>query len=286
LASNATVEGIATNGTDVWIVDARSDRVYRYAGAASRIAGSQNAASSFKLNSGNTSPKDIVTDGAHLWVVNDSSTDRVFKYTVTGALVGSWTISGANTTPTGITIDPANVSDIWIVDSGTDRVYRYAGAATRTSGSQNAAASWALATGNRNPQGIADPPSPLTLHPVASTDRPRAAASPAKVGHGSEVDAALPTLPMGRQKLSRGFAASDVRHIDQQIERRATTSDLVSTTANSPISVSSRLAPSRADEHSVFITGLGDDLDKAIELVADDIAIWHFRQVRTSTPFE
>ena len=30
LASNATVEGIATNGTDVWIVDAKSDKVYRY----------------------------------------------------------------------------------------------------------------------------------------------------------------------------------------------------------------------------------------------------------------
>ena len=63
LASNATVEGIATNGTDVWIVDAKSDKVYKYSGAASRLSGSQNAASSFSLNSSNTSPKDIVTDG-------------------------------------------------------------------------------------------------------------------------------------------------------------------------------------------------------------------------------
>jgi hypothetical protein len=152
------VEGIATNGTDVWIVDARSDKVFKYTGAASRTSGSQNAASSFNLNSGNTSPKDIVTDGMHLWVVNDSSTNKVFKYTVAGSLVGTWTISGANTTPTGITIDPANVSDIWITDSGTDRVYRYANAASRTSGSQSAASSFALAPGNTNPQGIADPP--------------------------------------------------------------------------------------------------------------------------------
>ena len=50
LASNATVEGIATNGTDVWIVDAKSDKVFKYTGAASRISGSQNAASSFNLN--------------------------------------------------------------------------------------------------------------------------------------------------------------------------------------------------------------------------------------------
>ena len=57
LATNATVEGIATNGTDVWIVDAKSDKVYKYTGAATRLSGSQNAASSFSLNSANTSPE-------------------------------------------------------------------------------------------------------------------------------------------------------------------------------------------------------------------------------------
>lgn len=157
LASNATVEGIATNGTDVWIVDAKSDKVFKYTGAASRLSGSQNAASSFSLNSGNANPKDIVTDGASLWVVNDASTDKVFKYSVAGALLGSWTIDAANTAPTGIAIDPASVSDIWIVDSGTDGVYRYPTAATHTSGSYSATF-FALAAGNTNPQGIADPP--------------------------------------------------------------------------------------------------------------------------------
>lgn len=158
LPSNATVEGIATNGTDVWIVDARGDKVYRYAGAATRLSGSQNATSNFRLNSSNTSPKDIVTDGVSFWVVNDSTTDKVFKYTVAGSLLGSWTISSANSKPTGLTIDPANVSDIWIVDSGTDTVYQYTAAASRISGSQSAAVTFALAAGNTNPQGIADPP--------------------------------------------------------------------------------------------------------------------------------
>ena len=158
MASNATPEGIATNGTDVWIVDSKSDKVFKYTGAASRLSGSQNAASSFNLNSSNSAPKDIVTDGMSLWVVNDSTTDKVFKYTVAGALVGSWTIGSANSKPTGLTIDPSNVSDIWIVDSGTDLVYQYTGAASRTSGSQSASATFALAAGNSNPQGIADPP--------------------------------------------------------------------------------------------------------------------------------
>jgi hypothetical protein len=56
-----------------------------------------------------------------------------------------------------ITINPNNVSDIWIVDSGTAKVYQYTAAVGLPSGSQNAAATFDLATGNTNPQGIADP---------------------------------------------------------------------------------------------------------------------------------
>jgi hypothetical protein len=44
------------------------------------------------------------------------------------------------------------------VDSGTLKVYQYVGAASRTSGSQLASATFALAAHNTNPQGIADPP--------------------------------------------------------------------------------------------------------------------------------
>ena len=161
LPGNATVEGIATNGTDIWIVDARSDKVYRYSGEASRTSGSVNATSSFSLNSSNTSPKDIVTDGTSLWVVNDSSTDKVFKYSVANPTVGvvSWTITTYGvSSPTGITIDPSGVSqNIWIVDSGKDRVYEYTSARS-WDGNHSTAVSFALAAGNTNPQGIADPP--------------------------------------------------------------------------------------------------------------------------------
>jgi hypothetical protein len=119
----------------------------------------------FQSEQCNRSPKDIVTDGASLWVVNDSTTDKVFKYTTAGALVSSWTITTVGaTSPTGITIDPATVSNIWIVDSGTDRVYQYNSAATLANGSSKAAdVSFALAVGNTNPQGIADPPAPGSL---------------------------------------------------------------------------------------------------------------------------
>jgi hypothetical protein len=164
LNANAQLEGLATDGTDVWLLDNKQDKVFKYTGAASRLSGTQNAASSFNLNSGNSNGKGLVTDGTSFWIVDDgSSTDKVFKYTLAGNLLGSWTIDAANTHPTGLTINPAAVSDIWVVDNGTLKVYQYTAAASRTSGSQSAAATFALAAGNTNPQDIADPPAPGTF---------------------------------------------------------------------------------------------------------------------------
>ena len=171
LSSSATLTGIATNGTDIWLVDSSTARVYKYTAAASRLSGSQSAASSFGLVSGkngNTNPQDIVTDGTSFWIV-DGTKLKVFKYTLSGSSLGSWTIDPANAHPTGITINPANVSDIWIVDNATDKVYQYVGAASRTSGSQNAAATFALNPGDTNPQGIADPPPESQLTQAAAS---------------------------------------------------------------------------------------------------------------------
>jgi len=207
LASNATIEGITTNGTDIWLVDARQDRVFRYAGAASRLSGSQNATSNFALNNGNVSPKDLVTDGAHIWVVNDSTTDRVFKYSMTGALVGSWTIDSANKAPTGITIDPSGATQsIWIVDNGTDRVYEYTESRSRNSGSQSTLISFALAAGNSNPQGIADPPA-NSIHATTTV----ATTSVASVEAPSDQMLSEPTYPQGQVVFaSRSFAVGSV----------------------------------------------------------------------------
>jgi hypothetical protein len=166
LPNNGTVEGIATNGTDVWILvnSTSKDKVFKYAGGpgtgANRLSGSQSAAGSFGLDRTDSNPKGIVTDGTSLWVVDDVSTDKVFKYTLSGSSLGSWTIDPLNAHPTGLTINPTNVSDIWIVDNGTDKVYEYTAAAGRTSGSQPATAVFALAAGDTNPQDIADPPPP------------------------------------------------------------------------------------------------------------------------------
>jgi hypothetical protein len=208
LAGNATPEGVATNGTDVWIVDSKSDKVFRYAGAAARLSGSQNAVTSFSLNTANKNPKGIVTDGTSLWVVNDASPDKVFKYTLAGGLLGSWTIDAGNSSPTGITLDPTSVGHLWIVDSGTDRVYQYDNAVGRTSGSQAASSGFALAVGNTNPQGIADPPSAGTAttaeKPAQRRKQGPTAARPGIGSHAldwcSAVDAVFGNATTGKRR--------------------------------------------------------------------------------------
>jgi sugar lactone lactonase YvrE len=170
LNGNAQVTGIATNGSDIWIVanGPGKNKVYKYSGAATLLSGTQSANSSFSLNNADSNPQDIVTDGTSFWVV-DGSALKVFKYTLTGSLLGSWSIDPANAHPTGITVNPTNPSDIWIVDSGTLKVYDYAAAASRTSGSQNASATFALNPYDTDPQGIADPPPPQMLLSVATS---------------------------------------------------------------------------------------------------------------------
>jgi len=183
------------------LVNNQADCVYFYSGAASLTIGSQNATSSFNLNSGNKNAKDIVTDGNYLWVVNDSNTDKEFKYTVAGTYVGNWTIStwGAGS-PTGITLDPANVSTIWIVDNRTDRVYQYDAAAGLTSGFKSANSSFALSAGNTNPQGIADPPPPGDSVPLVT-------AAMAPLGTSKAIDTALTqfSVEFVRNRLDRPF---------------------------------------------------------------------------------
>jgi hypothetical protein len=251
LSSSATLTGIATNGTDIWLVDSSSATVYKYTGAASRLSGSQTAASSFGLTkgrAGNSNPQDIVTDGTSFWVVDGSSL-RVFKYTLSGSSLGSWKIDPANTHPTGITINPNNVSDIWIVDNGTDKVYQYVGAASRTSGSQNAAASLALAANNTNPQGIADPPVPGTIS-VPPPAPLTAVASPAVLAALSAVKPGLPApAASGREALFALLGSATSGGSFNPITQRAAFTNVMANQPLSPEAVPSaaQLPSSRID---------------------------------------
>lgn len=161
----ASTQGVTTNGTSIWTVSSSTDRVYFYSGAASFVPSpsklNPTLTSYFRLHTSNTNPKDLATDGNTVWVIDDGSYNFVYAYSMSGTYLGRWQLDSANTTPTGITIDPTGGSKIWIVDSGTDKIYEYSGATGCRSGGLVAMKTYALNTsgGNSNPQGIADPPS-------------------------------------------------------------------------------------------------------------------------------
>lgn len=149
-------EGIATDGTHVWIVDRKAKQVLRYDDAA--VAGDWTPDFSFSLSGANSSAMGIATDGASIWIVDDGRrTDQVFKYRASdGALLGNWAIADQNSKPTGIANDPSGASaSLWIVDNGTDQVFEYGNALADAGGSLVNV--FSLAPANTNPQGIADP---------------------------------------------------------------------------------------------------------------------------------
>ncbi len=160
-------EGIAKDGNHLWMVDSANKRIYWYQNAAANTSGTDTAEKTFALAAA-VVPKGLTTDGTSLWVVSDSTANTVFRYTIvkdgTGTPTsltpsGSWTLAAANTTPTGITLDPTGVSkSLWVVDLGTDTVYEYANGTLLSSGTNVAAvASFKLSSGNTTPQDIFDP---------------------------------------------------------------------------------------------------------------------------------
>ncbi len=172
-------EGVTVYGHDLWIVDRGEDRVFFFQDGALRRSGSAEPTDSFRLANANKEPMDLVTDGTHIWVVNSTTAvDKVFRYSTNGQLEGSWTIDPANTSPTGITIDPDDVNHIWIVDNISDSVYQYDSGTLRISGHQTATGAFALDPANNNPQGIADPrPAGRVTNRSTDEELPRATAS-------------------------------------------------------------------------------------------------------------
>ncbi|MES2790039.1 MAG: putative Ig domain-containing protein [Planctomycetota bacterium] len=162
-----TPTGIATDGTDIWIVDSGSDRVRRYVGAASRLSGSQAAFSQFNLAGTNTTASGITTNGTKLWV-SDEGSDRVFVYSIAGQALGNWQLATANADASGLTLNPAGGDDLWVVDRVDNKVYYYTGALSWTTGLHSATSSFNLSAANRKPEGIADPPTSIILDQLVS----------------------------------------------------------------------------------------------------------------------
>ena len=269
LTASSQPEGITVNGNDVWIVDNKSDKVFRYANAASLTSGSPKATSSFSLNTGNTNPKDLVTDGISIWVVDDSTTDKVFKYNASnGAILGSWTITGGGGSPTGITLDPSNVSQsLWIVDRSTLSVYEYANARANISGSQQANVTFLLAADN-SPQGIADPP-------PSSSGLVAAPASNVSNSTFSSRFTQAPVVSLGVPSTERIASLQRVSAETESVDEFM--SQLASSVPAAPISVSkAQSAPLQsrthfAEDQSIDLALADEELNDSLHTMVNDL---------------
>jgi PKD repeat protein len=164
IASGVTnARDITTDGANLWIADNGSDKVDYFAGGAGFLKGTHSPTWTFNLDSANQYPTGMVTDGQTIWITDDhATTNNVFVYNTLGVKLGAWHLDSADTTPSGITLNPSYVrgqaTDLWVVDKSTAKAYDYVGGSAWTSGNHSAgSASFALASGDHFPEGIADP---------------------------------------------------------------------------------------------------------------------------------
>lgn len=132
--------------TKFFVADKGTDQVLRYDQGGAYVG----TAAMKTDDSGNTDARGIASnaDGSKLWVID--SDKKVYVYSPPGNFKGSWTPNNLNA-PQGITTDG---TDIWIVNSGDDKVRRYKDAASRTSGSQNPNNTYSLNSANADPSDI------------------------------------------------------------------------------------------------------------------------------------
>ncbi len=155
-------EGIATDGTNIWTVDRAKDTVLYFAEGAAHRSGAFNATSYFGLHSRNKDASGIATDGTNLYVLNGKNhSPRIFVYSLSGRYLGDWelNVGGGNHDLQGITTNPSGGTELWVVDKKTDAVYYFPDGTTYRNGSHAKTSEFALHADNRNPYGIADPPS-------------------------------------------------------------------------------------------------------------------------------
>ena len=136
-SANVSPIGLAYDGTDLYVGDNNTDRVYRYSLAGTLLG-------SWPLDSANDNPIGLASDGTDLYV-GDNNTDRVYRYSLAGTLLGSWPLDSANDRSRGLASDG---TDLYVGDTTTDRVYRYSLVGTLLG-------SWPLDSANGNPSGLA-----------------------------------------------------------------------------------------------------------------------------------
>jgi predicted ribosomally synthesized peptide with SipW-like signal peptide len=155
--SGTVTNGLAIDGDDLWLVSSPPHKIYRYSlSAAFPGGGDLNYAQVIDLDSHNHGATGLAIDTSYLYVV-DIDDLQVYRYPRGG---GSGTPSknlremdsDSLIEPRGATVDG---DFIWVVDCGTDKVYKYDKDALFTgSGTINAIDEFPLDSDNGDASGI------------------------------------------------------------------------------------------------------------------------------------
>ena len=148
------------DGTKFFVAQTAGDRMFEYDADGTHLVDNS-------LASGNGAPRGVAADatGTTLWVVD--SDDHIYVYDTDSSFLGAW--KGLDLSrPEGIATDG---QDIWVVDRSSDRVYRYNGAVSHTSGSHSADSNFKLHSSNKNPKGITTDGTSLWVVQQGGTDR-------------------------------------------------------------------------------------------------------------------
>ncbi|MCU0961709.1 MAG: PKD domain-containing protein, partial [Pirellulaceae bacterium] len=194
-------QGIATDGTDLWVVDRGDGRIHYFAEGGARTFGTASADAVYLLHVDNRSPSDLVARDGVFWVTDDLL-DQVFVYDAHDdqfRYLGRWSLDAANADASGIALDPSGASDdLWVVDRVDRLVYAYVGGTTWRGGNRAADSSFALAIGNSAPEGIADPPVLTLSEPVHGDQLP--VGQPLVIsGQVQDPSGAIPTVRVNGQ---------------------------------------------------------------------------------------
>ena len=131
-SDNSAAYGIWSDGTTIWVVDVRDDKLYAYALA----DGTRLTSKEFDLHSDNGNPRGIWSDGDTIWVA-DHDDDKLYAYALAdgtrqdgsgGTTNKEFDLSNDNLNSQGMW---SNGSTIWVVDDGNDNLYAYGLTGTR-----------------------------------------------------------------------------------------------------------------------------------------------------------
>lgn len=274
-------EGIATNGTDIWIVDGKLGKVFKYTGAAATISGTSKSSSNFSLPAGRDArpAKDLVTDGNSLWVVRQYDSTKpwsdpsVLKYTLSGQLIAQWWIGDDYSRPTGITLDPANPDHLWVLDSEKRRVYQYNHAVGQGDGGRFADSFFDLNAGNTNPQGIADPPPPsssLNAGPssVVSNNSLIVNANSRRFALAPGV---LPSVLTTERVVATQSVMVRNESVDEYMINLASSLTVTPISTIIPQSISNPSRSRLADEQSIDLALADDELNDSLHAIANNL---------------